>query len=104
VTAGWQPEPLLGVLVLKGYEFIVAPQFDTWTQGLRDGFVSWLSGSFPKRFPPQGAAIDKVQYLLTFSNWKLMIFGLVLILMIRFRPEGLLPSRRVKRELEGASE
>ena len=29
---------------------------------------------------------------LTFSNWKLMIFGLALILMMRFRPEGLLPS------------
>jgi branched-chain amino acid transport system permease protein len=36
---------------------------------------------------------------LKFSSWKLMIFGLALILMMRFRPEGLLPSSRVKREL-----
>ena len=90
---------LLGVLLLKGYEFIVAPLFDTWTQGLRNSIVGWLSS----RFPAHGSAIDKVNYLLTFSNWKLMTFGLVLILMIRFRPEGLLPSRRVKHEIEVAN-
>ncbi len=28
------------------------------------------------------------------SAWKLMIFGMVLILMMRFRPEGLLPEAR----------
>jgi branched-chain amino acid transport system permease protein len=33
------------------------------------------------------------------NNWKFMIFGLALILMMRFRPEGLLPSSRVKAEL-----
>lgn len=32
-------------------------------------------------------------------NWKYMIFGLALILMMRYRPEGLLPSRQVKAEL-----
>jgi ABC-type branched-subunit amino acid transport system permease subunit len=31
---------------------------------------------------------------LTFSNWRLLIFGLVLILMMRFRPEGLLPAKQ----------
>jgi branched-chain amino acid transport system permease protein len=33
------------------------------------------------------------------SGWKLTIFGAVLILMMRFRPEGLLPESRHKREL-----
>jgi branched-chain amino acid transport system permease protein len=33
------------------------------------------------------------------GNWKYMVFGLALILMMRFRPEGLLPSRQVKAEL-----
>ena len=33
------------------------------------------------------------------NNWKFMIFGLALVLMMRFKPEGLLPSRRVKAEL-----
>jgi branched-chain amino acid transport system permease protein len=33
------------------------------------------------------------------GNWKFMLFGLALILMMRFRPEGLLPSRQVRAEL-----
>jgi branched-chain amino acid transport system permease protein len=33
------------------------------------------------------------------GNWKYMLYGLALILMMRFRPEGLLPSRQVKAEL-----
>ena len=33
------------------------------------------------------------------GNWKYMLFGLALILMMRFKPEGLLPSRQVKAEL-----
>lgn len=32
------------------------------------------------------------------GNWKYMIFGLALILMMRFRPEGLLPSRQLQAE------
>ena len=31
-----------------------------------------------------------------FSNWKLMIFGLALILVMRFRPHGILPESREK--------
>jgi branched-chain amino acid transport system permease protein len=37
--------------------------------------------------------------LLSFSNWRWLIFGLVLVLMMRFRPEGLWPSSRVRAEL-----
>ncbi|MEK7447930.1 MAG: branched-chain amino acid ABC transporter permease [Planctomycetota bacterium] len=37
--------------------------------------------------------------LLNFNNWRWLIFGLVLVLMMRWRPEGLLPSRRFKAEL-----
>jgi len=33
------------------------------------------------------------------TNWKYMIFGLALVLMMRFKPEGLLPSSRVKAEM-----
>jgi branched-chain amino acid transport system permease protein len=33
------------------------------------------------------------------GNWKYMLFGFALILMMRFRPEGLLPSRRFKVEM-----
>ena len=44
---------------------------------------------------PQGT--DNVLY--TFSNWRWLIFGLALILMMRLRPEGLWPSERVKAEM-----
>ncbi len=37
------------------------------------------------------------------GNWKYMLFGLALILMMRFRPEGLLPSRSVKAEMHHES-
>ncbi|OHB77157.1 MAG: hypothetical protein A2Z34_08630 [Planctomycetes bacterium RBG_16_59_8] len=33
------------------------------------------------------------------TNWKYMIYGLALIVMMRFKPEGFLPSRRVNAEL-----
>lgn len=38
------------------------------------------------------------------SGWKFITFGLALVLMMRFKPEGLLPSRRVKTELHGGDE
>jgi len=37
--------------------------------------------------------------LSSFTNWRWLIFGLALILMMRFRPEGMWPSSRVKAEL-----
>jgi len=75
---------LLGVFLLIGFENILSPFLDSKLQEYN--------------FNPNN------NRLLTFSNWKFMIFGLALILMMRFRPEGLLPSQRVKRELhtEGA--
>ncbi|MEX0679381.1 MAG: branched-chain amino acid ABC transporter permease [Pirellulales bacterium] len=73
---------LLGVLLLIGFDNVVAPVLDGLIQ---DADIN-----------PNG------NRFLTFSNWKLMIFGLALILMMRFRPEGLLPSRRIEAELATA--
>ena len=70
---------LLGVVLLIGFDNVAAP--------ILDGFI-------------QRADINSQgNPLLTFSNWKLAIFGLALILMMRFRPEGLLPSQQVEAEL-----
>jgi branched-chain amino acid transport system permease protein len=63
---------LLGVLLLKGYEIILVPQLDEWVQSL--------------------------QWSFSFKEWNLFTFGVVLILMVRFRPEGLLPSGRIQHE------
>ena len=38
----------------------------------------------------------------SFTNWRWLIFGLALVLMMRLRPEGLWPSSRVKAELHHA--
>jgi branched-chain amino acid transport system permease protein len=43
--------------------------------------------------------------LLQASNWRWIVFGTALVLMMRFRPEGIFPSSRVRAELheEGAA-
>jgi branched-chain amino acid transport system permease protein len=42
---------------------------------------------------------NNTNVLASFTNWRWMIFGLALVLMMRFRPEGLWPSSRMKEEL-----
>ena len=79
---------LLGVFLLIGFDSIVAPLLDSELFQAR--LAPWLVETFE---------INKENAALKFSNWRLMIFGLALILMMRFRPEGLWPSTRVKREL-----
>jgi len=70
---------LLGVFLLIGFDNVAAP--------VLDGLIQRAN------INPDGKA------LLTFSSWKLAIFGLALILMMRFRPEGLLPADRMEAEL-----
>jgi branched-chain amino acid transport system permease protein len=70
---------LLGVFLLYGFDNILSPILDGYIQIYR------------------GESVSKVYQ--TFSGWRLMVFGLVLILVMRFRPEGLLPSDRVKEEM-----
>lgn len=81
---GNRPGVLLGVFVLIGYDQILTPLLDNefqkeWFQNL---FPEWMRGK---------------QYLKV-SGWKLGIFGAVLILMMRFRPAGLIPEARRKHE------
>jgi len=83
---GSRPGVLLGVLLLIGYDQVLTPKLDNefqreWFQGM---FPDWMRGK---------------QYL-KMSGWRLFIFGVVLIVMMRFRPAGLLPESRHKHELE----
>ena len=68
------PGTLAGVAILVGFDTVLAPRADAWLQqvGLN------TTGSS----------------ILSFSGWRLAVFGMVLIVMMRFRPEGLLPTRR----------
>jgi len=76
---GNRPGVLLGVLLLIGFDSVLTPILDNWIQ--------------EQKINPDGKSYLKV------SGWRLAIFGLALILMMRFRPEGLLPAERQKREL-----
>jgi branched-chain amino acid transport system permease protein len=64
---------ILGTFVLMGYEQILTPRLDDWIQKSGSDF--------------------------RFTDIKLIVFGLALVLMMRFRPEGILPSRRLREEL-----
>jgi branched-chain amino acid transport system permease protein len=70
---------LLGATVLVVFDNVLSPLVSRLLSGLAEG----------------GAG----NVLLTFSNWRWLIFGVALVLMMRLRPEGLLPSSRVKAEL-----
>lgn len=50
-----------------------------------------------------GAGAGPSNILLNFNNWKWLLFGTALVLMMRLRPEGLWPSRRVREELRGTN-
>ena len=65
---------LVGVAILIGYDNILTPLLDGWIQSADVN--------------PHGSIF------LSFSNWRLMIFGITLILIVRFRPDGLFPSKR----------
>jgi len=73
------PGTLLGVALLVGFDTVLAPWADAWIQAMNVN--------------PSGSS------LLSFSGWRLAVFGLALILVMRFRPEGLVPSRRLAAEL-----
>lgn len=65
---------IVGSMLLVGFDNIVAPMLD---------------GAIQKaNINPSG------NRFLMFTNWRLIIFGLALVLMMRFRSEGLLPARR----------
>jgi branched-chain amino acid transport system permease protein len=68
---------LLGVVILQGLDAILIPRVD-----------EALAVLYPNS--PE---------LLKLKSWRLMVFGLSLILMMRFRPEGLLPAQRTQLEL-----
>ncbi len=75
---------LLGVFLVLGFDNILAPAVDRTIQ--------------EQNLNPGGSPF------LAFSSYRLILFGLALILVMRFRPEGLLPSNRVRAELHEGEE
>jgi branched-chain amino acid transport system permease protein len=75
---------LLGAFVMVGFNSIVLVKLTTFLQ--------------------QKGMVNTQNVITVPGNWKYMIFGLALVLAMRFKPEGLLPSRQLKAELHEAEE
>jgi branched-chain amino acid transport system permease protein len=73
---------LLGAAVLLSFDNVLSPLITTLIQ--------------------KQVGVENTNVLLQFTNWRWLIFGAALILMMRFRPEGLWPSNRMKEELHHA--
>ncbi len=70
---------LLGAAVLLTFDGVLSPLLTT--------LIQKYVGS------------NNTNVLASFSNWRWIIFGTALVLMMRYRPEGLWPSKRMKGEL-----
>jgi branched-chain amino acid transport system permease protein len=66
---------IAGTFILMGYDNILTPAID---EAIQNSGATWR-----------------------FSTFKLVVFGLALILMMRFRPEGFFPSRRAEEDAAG---
>jgi branched-chain amino acid transport system permease protein len=69
---------LLGAAVLLGFDNVLSPLLTKLIQRV---------------------VTDPTNELYTFSNWRWLVFGLALVLMMRYRPAGLWPSERVEAEM-----
>ena len=78
------PGTLVGVVLLLGFDSVLAPWADAWIQ--------------ETGINPSGSS------LLSFSGWRLAVFGIALILVMRLKPEGLFPSRRLAAELHASED
>lgn len=102
---------LLGVVLVIGLDQIFSPILDSWSQAWMDrhkdptGEVYLFTGVSGE---PGSEATDYSFKLgnsgspyLKFSGWRLILFGLILVVVMRLRPEGFLPARR-DRQKKGA--
>jgi branched-chain amino acid transport system permease protein len=74
---------LLGAALLTGFDKVIAPLITKLLSKATEGSTN---------------------VLLNFTNYRWLLFGLALVLMMRFRPEGLWPSSRMKAELHHGEE
>jgi branched-chain amino acid transport system permease protein len=84
---GSVPGVVLGASIIAGLQYYLLPNLNNWASdvGTRVGFLSFL----------QNVDFVESQYL---------IFGIMLVLMMIFRREGLIPSSQRRRELTPADE
>ncbi len=81
---------ILGVFLVFGFDNLFSPIAD-----------SWLQERLQQTADPSGEIRILGMHIgntgssfLYFNGWRLALFGLALILVMRFRPSGLIPARR----------
>ena len=63
-----------------GFDIVVIPSVDSWMQRIQEQFF------------------DASPF--TLGSWRLALVGIALIVVMRFRPVGLIPSRRFAAEFQ----
>ena len=74
---------LVGALAMIGVANIALPKLASWLQ--------------------QKGVVNASNVLGSPNNWKYLVFGLVLVVMMRVRPDGLLPARLERRRAGGSA-
>jgi branched-chain amino acid transport system permease protein len=77
---------ILGAIVLQGINFYLLPQVNEWVHAIGDATGSALL-----------ADADLPRY-------NFFLFGLLLVIMMLLRPEGIIPNRQRAEELHGGEE
>lgn len=78
------PGAILGAVVL-----------DSTPEIIRQAFTTWLPAALGDDFAP---ALQR-SLQLDFDRYRMLIFGLIIVVMVIFRPEGLLPNTLWRREV-----
>jgi branched-chain amino acid transport system permease protein len=86
------PGVILGSLVISSLDRLILPQL---TNFLHDAVAPVFAGS---------AALHGFFATIDLANSRFMIYGVILVVMMLFRPEGLLPSRQRAAELHAEDE
>lgn len=89
---GSVPGVVLGASVIALIQYYLLDQLNTWAHGSFS--IGPINLSYPS-IVPASFSVTEAEYL---------IFGVMLVLMMIFRPEGMIPSGRRKRELHPADE
>ncbi|MGH2410830.1 MAG: hypothetical protein ACRDGS_10755, partial [Chloroflexota bacterium] len=89
---GSVPGVVLGASLIALIQFYLLDQLNTWAHG--NFSIGPLNLTYPG-IVPASFDVNEAEYL---------IFGILLVLMMVFRPEGLIPSGRRRRELHPTDE
>jgi len=82
------PGAILGATVVTVLNLQILKSFSLWLNALKNAGVSVL-----------GYSLANLPTQLEPAKYERMIFGVILVLMMIFRPQGILPARRRQREL-----